>query len=229
MRTENLPEKLVPEDRVAFESLLSKLALYERRFKDKWGAETTIRTIRIADVPKIVKMGYEMWEEQPWNKGITQAGIRNNNLKASLQAEGPIALIAEQYRKPLGMIWGYDLSNHGRACPYPKNLKKVLAKLSGYLSSGSYRHVIYIRELAVEPGSRRKGIAGELLDSFVELAKQEGADDLMLDTNVDNIPAIKLYVEKKHYVPAIDPRSGRELRGTTADGDITRFLHLKLK
>jgi len=50
-----------------------------------------------------------------------------------------------------------------------------------------------LRDLYVEPGGRRTGVARDLLAHIAEAARSEGAHRLSLQTETGNVPALELY------------------------------------
>ena len=73
----------------------------------------------------------------------------------------------------------------------------------------------HILNLTVRPESQRQGIGSKLLQHFVQLARQHGADTLMLEVRPSNRKAIHLYEKlgfneigvRRNYYPA---ENGRE-------------------
>ncbi|MDA3835664.1 MAG: GNAT family N-acetyltransferase [Spirochaetales bacterium] len=57
-------------------------------------------------------------------------------------------------------------------------------------SAWSYGHLVW---LGIEPAYTRKGVGSMLFDRFKRLMKKQGVRMLMVDTQGDNIPAIKFF------------------------------------
>jgi ribosomal protein S18 acetylase RimI-like enzyme len=77
-----------------------------------------------------------------------------------------------------------------------------------------------VRELVgmwVDPAARRRGIAGQLIDSVATWAKESGASVLVIDVVEENAPAIALY-ERAGFV-----RFDSEAMGERAPGEL-RFV-----
>jgi ribosomal protein S18 acetylase RimI-like enzyme len=212
MSTKLLPQKLTREERATFEGLLPKLPKYEKRIVHA-GVSTVIRTLDATDLESLVKLVYDIWHEESHNKDLPYPRVKYC-IQRNLEESNPIMFVAEREGKVVAFIWGCDLAK-GR---YPH--------LDNYLSSGKHSHVGYIDELGVASDFRKQGIAGELLDSYVELARQNGIDDLVIDTM--NPAAMKLYKEKKHYTPVLDPISKQEVVEQMSYG-VYRVLHLEIK
>ena len=51
----------------------------------------------------------------------------------------------------------------------------------------------YIAMLAVDPDHRRHGLGRKLVTRNIDLMKDKGADEVMLETEVTNIAALRLY------------------------------------
>jgi ribosomal protein S18 acetylase RimI-like enzyme len=60
-------------------------------------------------------------------------------------------------------------------------------------SAWSYGHLVW---LGVEPSLARAGVGSMLFDKFKRLMKKQGVRMLMVDTQADNIPAIKFFRKK---------------------------------
>ncbi|NPA58772.1 MAG: GNAT family N-acetyltransferase [Aquificae bacterium] len=78
-------------------------------------------------------------------------------------------------------------------------VKKValwVDQVVGFLSGDIVFSEASINLLAVCPSFRRKGIAGALIDSFVSLSREKGAERVVLEVSSKNIPAVNLYRKK---------------------------------
>ena len=64
-----------------------------------------------------------------------------------------------------------------------------------YLSfcSVELKPLVYLYDLFVEPGARRRGVARALMDAARQYAQAHGADRLQLETAIDNTRAQALY------------------------------------
>jgi ribosomal protein S18 acetylase RimI-like enzyme len=60
-------------------------------------------------------------------------------------------------------------------------------------SAWSYGHLLW---LGVDPDCARQGIASQLFDRFRQVMEEEGVRMLMIDTQADNIPAIRFFKRK---------------------------------
>ncbi len=177
-----------------FEKLLSGIPEYHKLNVDRNGMSVQIRNMQAGDVSGLLGLVCNVEREEP-NSGHLPYEKAKANLEEALKSTNPIILVAEQDNNVVAYVWGYDL------------IKGKHPELDGYLL-GPHSHVSYISDIAVEPSHRRQGIAEQLLNAYRILAKQKGADDLILDTI--NPKAEKLY-EKLHYKPATDPASKKEL------------------
>jgi len=65
--------------------------------------------------------------------------------------------------------------------------------LAGFAVSGAGTTIAYLQRLAVDPESQGSGIGRSLVRSSARWAKREGAHALILNTQLDNAPAIGLY------------------------------------
>ncbi len=196
-------------DTTDFKKLLSGTPKYSR-YVGRNGASVQIRNMQVGDVSGLLELVCSVEREEP-NSGHLPYEKAKANLKEALKSINPIILVAEQDGGVVAYVWGYDL------------VKGKHPELDCYLL-GHHSHVSYISDVAVEQGHRRQGIAEQLLDAYRLLAKQKGADDLILDTI--NPKAERLY-EKLHYKPATNPNSKKELVYKEG-GHVFRAMHLEI-
>lgn len=201
-------------------AVLPELPTYSKRFHDRDGRSITIRTVNREYLEEAVQLKYESvlldypqvvarYKDKGRYRPKVAAEIRD-----SLRNRNPIMLVAECDSRVAALIWGYDL-------PMDK-----FPELRAYLSRDRANHISYIDELAVAPEFRRRGIASMLLDSYKEIAKRHGVDELLLETL--NPDALRLYMEKKRYTPVMDPASDRIVTSKSRYG-LYLFLHLNLR
>lgn len=72
-------------------------------------------------------------------------------------------------------------------------VRKAGGGLAGFAVTGVGVTIAYLQRLAVEPSSQGRGIGRSLVRSSARWASREGARSLMLNTQLDNLPAIRLY------------------------------------
>jgi ribosomal protein S18 acetylase RimI-like enzyme len=65
--------------------------------------------------------------------------------------------------------------------------------LAGFAITGVGVAIAYLQRLAVDPAYQNRGIGRSLVRSSARWARREGARALMLNTQLDNEPAIRLY------------------------------------
>jgi peptide alpha-N-acetyltransferase len=61
------------------------------------------------------------------------------------------------------------------------------------IKEGSKKKVGYIAMLAIDPAYRRKGLGRKLVDISINRMKENGADEVVLETEEQNVLALKLY------------------------------------
>jgi GNAT superfamily N-acetyltransferase len=83
---------------------------------------------------------------------------------------------------PFGFVWEHDGELVGNASLLPVD---------------HFPRRWVIANVAVAPGQRGKGIAGELVDAAIEYAKRKGARELILQVDADNERALNLYRHRK--------------------------------
>lgn len=52
---------------------------------------------------------------------------------------------------------------------------------------------MFLYELGVHPGFRRQGVAKQLIAKLIEICRERNIDELFVDAEADNLPAVKLY------------------------------------
>ncbi len=77
-------------------------------------------------------------------------------------------------------------------------------RIAGYLVCSRYADVWHLMNIAVEPTSRRRGIANALLEALLERAGQE--EPYTLEVRPSNAPAIALYEQFGFRSAGIRPR-----------------------
>jgi ribosomal-protein-alanine N-acetyltransferase len=77
-------------------------------------------------------------------------------------------------------------------------------RIAGYLVCSRYADVWHLMNIAVEPTSRRRGIANALLEALLQRAGQE--EPYTLEVRPSNAPAIALYEQFGFRSAGIRPR-----------------------
>jgi ribosomal-protein-alanine N-acetyltransferase len=72
-------------------------------------------------------------------------------------------------------------------------VRKAGGGLAGFAITGVGVTIAYLQRLAVDPASQGRGIGRSLVRTSAKWAAREGARSLMLNTQLDNGPAIRLY------------------------------------
>lgn len=73
----------------------------------------------------------------------------------------------------------------------------VAGSAAGYLIAWPYRHTWRIYNLAADPGLRRRGVGGALLEVVAADARRHGATVLVLESRLD--PVLVGYYEKRGF------------------------------
>jgi ribosomal-protein-alanine N-acetyltransferase len=84
----------------------------------------------------------------------------------------------------------------------------------GHATASVVADIAELQRIAVDPGHRRTGVASELLDAVVALAREGGADRLLLEVREDNDGAIAFYAAREFV--AVDRRRRYYRHGPTA-------------
>lgn len=201
-------KELSKDELASFSSLLNKVPKYQTSCNTNKGTTFTIRNALAKDVTDIMTVLLTYWPEG------SEYSKAKREVEAALESVEPIMLVAEQNNKVIGFVYGYKLA------------KDKLPMLTNYVATKPDMHASYIDELGIEPESKRQGIAGQLLDSYKEIAKRNNVDELILITMNPN--AMELY-KKKHYLPILDPISHKEIKDHGDDNaGIYHYLHLTI-
>ena len=86
--------------------------------------------------------------------------------------------------------------------------------VAGFAVASVVSDVAELQRIAVQPGLRRGGQASALLESVVSLARDGGADRLLLEVRETNAPALAFYAARGFVEVARRPRYYRD--GATA-------------
>jgi len=95
-------------------------------------------------------------------------------------------------------FWRFDRNAMEEAMSSTRNsvihvVRKAGGGLAGFAITGVGVTIAYLQRLAVDPASQGQGIGRSLVRSSARWASREGARSLMLNTQLDNEPAIRLY------------------------------------
>ena len=91
---------------------------------------------------------------------------------------------------------------------------EVDGRVVGYAVASYAGDIAELQRIGVDPGSRRRGVAGALLDDVVAEAPRTGADRLILEVREDNAGALSFYASRGFI--EIDRRPRYYKDGTTA-------------
>lgn len=73
---------------------------------------------------------------------------------------------------------------------------EVDGSVVGHATASVVADIAELQRIAVDPGHRRTGVASDLLDAVVALAREGGADRLLLEVREDNDGAIAFYAAR---------------------------------
>ena len=68
--------------------------------------------------------------------------------------------------------------------------------VAGHATASVAGDIAELQRIAVDPGHRRHGLAGALLDAVVDLSRAGGADRLLLEVREDNAGALAFYASR---------------------------------
>jgi len=95
-------------------------------------------------------------------------------------------------------FWRFDRNAMEEAMSSTRNsvihvVRKAGGGLAGFAITGVGVTIAYLQRLAVDPACQNRGIGSSLVRSSARWAQREGARSLMLNTQLENDPAIRLY------------------------------------
>lgn len=122
----------------------------------------------------------------------TGGPVRLRRLRPSMLAEA-----AEIDRRAFSAPWANDtaaLADIMTATPYHRSRSvHVDGRMVAFSISGRADRSGYVQRLAVDPSARRRGFAHMLLDDALRWMHRRDVDQAMVNTAVDNRPALALY------------------------------------
>lgn len=134
-------------------------------------SEIGIRTATIDDLAAIFHLGEKVFTSQEYsNLYRTWDEYEVTHL---FNSESEYILVAESDGKVVGFAMG-----------------TIIEKAR---SAWNYGHLLW---LGVDPEYARRGIAGQLFDRFREIMEEAGIRMLMVDTQADNMPAVRFFRRK---------------------------------
>lgn len=109
------------------------------------------------------------------------------------------AAVAEVDRDAFGPLWGNDtasLRDIRRATPrHRARIVREGRAIAGFAVSGAAGEHGYLQRLAVASTHRRAGFARDLVADALGWMQHEGLTSALVNTGVDNVPALSLYDE----------------------------------
>ncbi|GEP36609.1 N-acetyltransferase [Nocardioides psychrotolerans] len=129
-----------------------------------------------------------------------------------------VTAIADLEDEALGIdAWSEGLVREGVLGALP-TISYVVAEqdgaLAGYAVASVVADIAELQRIAVRPGLRRGGLASALLDQVVALARDGGADRVLLEVRETNAPALAFYAARSFVEVSRRPRYYRD--GATA-------------
>ncbi len=132
-----------------------------------------------------------------------------DDLKAVQDLNHQLFISDNRHFNDLNLQWPYEeegekffrtrISGESGVCFVAELDGRVLGYLAGCIRSKSsvYKGVLAeLDNMFVEEIHRSQGIGGSLIDTFVDWARQKGAQKMIVDAYSPNVGAIKLYTRK---------------------------------
>ncbi|WP_341923709.1 ribosomal protein S18-alanine N-acetyltransferase [Nocardioides psychrotolerans] len=131
---------------------------------------------------------------------------------------GDVTAIADLEDEALGIdAWSEGLVREGVLGALP-TIHYLVAEqdgvLAGYAVASVVADIAELQRIAVQPGLRRGGHASALLEQVVTLARDGGADRVLLEVRETNAPALAFYASRDFVEVDRRPRYYRD--GSTA-------------
>lgn len=92
---------------------------------------------------------------------------------------------------PTSRIFWVDVSPQAIGSPSPDHARQP--RMAGFLIVGLAGRTSYIQRLAVHPDHRRAGVARTLMGRGVRWSRSRGCTQAVVNTEMDNLPALALY------------------------------------
>ncbi len=125
-----------------------------------------IRPYSESDLKQLTEIYKAVFAEPPWNETWNDKQVKED-LELAVSQPLPVILVAEDDKEIIGFTWGYKL-------PFEK-----FYFLKGKVSEKAS----YIDEIAVKKEKRRKGIGTLLGEKYIEIARQQGTQEIVLRTD----------------------------------------------
>jgi len=146
---------------------------------------------QVADTLTLLSRRLEA-DASPPRRPRVPPGVRLRRLRPPMLADA-----AAIDRRSFAPPWANDsaaLVDIMNATPHHRSRSVHLdGRMVGFSISGRADRAGYVQRLAVDPSSRRRGIAGLLLDDAVEWMRRRHVHQAMVNTAADNRPALALY------------------------------------
>jgi len=155
--------------------------------------------------PPLPASAQRLWREAQFQMHAELALLRMEVDKVGAPSHLVVAGSTSDIREALRIdaaafdeFWRFDRSAMEEALSSTRNsvihvVRKAGGGLAGFAITGIGVTIAYLQRLAVDPASQGRGIGRSLVRTSARWASREGAHSLMLNTQLDNEPAIRLY------------------------------------
>jgi len=151
---------------------------------------TTIRRATAADAPRILQLERELFGADAWTPGL---------LAEELGGTGRHYLVVEQVERPAQVKRPKQVERLVQGERLAQVEHRQVIAYAGIWVSGEAAEVMTI---GVDPTTRRHGIGQRLMRALIDIAIQNGAQEMFLEVQTDNEPALALY-EKLGFDPLV--------------------------
>lgn len=128
------------------------------------------------DRERIYTIYMKSFAEPPWNEAWKREDVEQD-LNFALSQKRSIVMVAGGRDTLLGFTWGYPL-------PLAK-FTFLTAKIDG--------DTVYMDDIAVDPGARRRGVGKALCQGFIEVSGSLSFDAVVLRTDENNVSSMALF------------------------------------
>lgn len=136
------------------------------------------------ELKKVAELYCLIWREPPWNEDFWTIDGVLEDMKNVFKMSFFRAFVACSKKKIVGFTWGYQVSE--------SEMQKICGNGELNFLFRTYK-IFYIAEVGVDSSARKIGLGKRMTNCLIKLAKKDGADAIVLRTDINAYPARELY------------------------------------